>query len=158
MTHLKDVLRIAGSRSFASNMSFRKGFSFVEVLIALLALACFIFPLTKLITSVRRISLGARDSVIANSLLSSCLADFRSVPFDNLGDLASASYTQVLTKYQGDQVVGPFTCKINIEIQPDPDPRVKIITLDAAFSLPGIDDSAPHRSLSLKGFMIEPPS
>ncbi len=138
-------------------MNVRKGFSFVEVLVALLALACFLFPLTKLITNVRRISLGARDSVMANSLLSSCLADFRSVPFDELGDLNSATYTRILDRYRGVQVVGPFICETSIEIQPGSDQRIKVISLDTAFKMPGIDNAAPRRALSLKGFMVAPP-
>lgn len=138
-------------------MTIRKGFSFVEVLVAIIVLACFLLPLTRHITNVRRISLGARDSVMANTLLSSCLADFRSVPFDDLGDLENATFTRILDRYRGVQIVGPFICEINIDVHPGSDRRIKVIALDTTFRMPGIDSSGGQRSLELKGFMIAPP-
>ncbi|HOT28778.1 MAG TPA: prepilin-type N-terminal cleavage/methylation domain-containing protein [Candidatus Ozemobacteraceae bacterium] len=133
----------------------RRGFSFVEVLVAILVLSCFLLPLTRHITHVRRISLGARDSVMANTLLASCLADFRSVPFDDLGNPDSATYTRILDRYRGVQIVGQFICEINITIQPGSDHRIKVISLDSTFRMPGIQ--VAQRALELKGFMVAPP-
>ncbi|MBF0546790.1 MAG: hypothetical protein HQM08_20285 [Candidatus Riflebacteria bacterium] len=128
------------------------GFTIVEALIALAVLCCFLLPIISNLMSLRRISFGARDSVIVNSHIFSALADLQAIPFSDLGDSSSATFTSTLCKYDGSKQIGLLTIETKIKITPGNDSRIKVIEIEVLFGIPGANPAAPKRRMTGKGF------
>lgn len=119
-------------------------------MIALFVLACFFIPLFRHFTSVRMMSLAARDSVMANSLLLTLMGKLQSVRFDALSNehpvaQAIAGRTHVMGRVE-------YTVQVNIDFGKDR--RIKVIDLTAEFRIPGVSKDLGKRSLRMRSFVF----
>jgi len=142
----------------ASGTSPRRAFTLVELVVAMIVLAVLLMPLVKHFVSNRRVSIAARDSVVANAQLLSCLADFQAMRFDEIADSSNATFTKVFQRWDGDRNVGSVTYHMVVNVNAGADPRYRLIDIETQFRMPGAPSTAPKRKMNIKGFAYAPPN
>lgn len=138
----------------------KKGFSMLELVIAMAILGAFLLPFILHFAHVKRTSMAARDTVSANAFLSSCLGEIQALPFADLtiGPRDGVStLSRLLSRYEGVKTMGPVTLDTTIVISRGADPRLRIIDLKTAFRLPGTSAGKTDRQLTMRGFRCERP-
>lgn len=135
-----------------------RGFTLVELVVAMIVLAVLLLPLVRHFVSTRRVSIAARDAVVANSQLLSCLADFQAMRFDEIANASNATFTKVFQRWDGDRMVGSVTYHMAVNVSAGTDPRYRLIDVETQFRMPGAPANAPKRKMSIKGFTYAPPN
>lgn len=135
-----------------------RGFTLVELVVAMIVLAVLLLPLVRHFVSTRRVSIAARDAVVANSQLLSCLADFQAMRFDEIANATNATFTKVFQRWDGDRTVGSVTYHMAVNVSAGADPRYRLIDVETQFRMPGAPANAPKRKMSVKGFAYAPPN
>ncbi len=135
-----------------------RGFTLVELVVAMIVLAVLLLPLVRHFVSTRRVSIAARDAVVANSQLLSCLADFQAMRFDEIANATNATFTKVFQRWDGDRTVGSVTYHMSVNVIAGADPRYRLIDVETQFRMPGAPANAPKRKMSIKGFAYAPPN
>jgi prepilin-type N-terminal cleavage/methylation domain-containing protein len=135
-----------------------RGFTLVELVVAMIILAVLLMPLVKHFVSTRRVSIAARDSVVANAQLLSCMADFQAMRVDEIANVSNATFTKVFQRWDGDRTVGSVTYHMVVNVNAGADPRYRLIEVETQFRMPGAPSSAPKRKMTIKGFTYAPPN
>lgn len=134
------------------------GFTLAELVVAMLVLSVLLLPLVKHFVSSRRVSIAARDAVVANAQLLSCIADFQAMRFDEIANASNATFTKVFQRWDGDRTVGSVTYHMAVNVSAGADSRYRLIDVETQFRMPGAPSTAPKRKMTLKGFTYAPPN
>lgn len=132
----------------------RSGFSMLEIVIGFVVLVIFMLPLVTNITRIKRVSLAARDSVIATSHALSLIGDLRALRYDQL-DSGNASFSALTKRYET-RVSGGVTFRANATIADKEVGRVKELTVELTFAIPGVKEGDASRKLVMKDFVCAP--
>jgi prepilin-type N-terminal cleavage/methylation domain-containing protein len=132
----------------------RRGFSLIEITLALFVVGIFLLPLLQQFTSVKRYSIGARDTVIATTLLQSRLALLQSLEYHDLvSDPPGATFARALQPFPEREKIGNTVYETLIDIATGSDNSMKVIELETSFRMPGSGEG--ERFLTLKGFVFD---
>ena len=135
------------------------GFSLVEVAIALCVIAIFLLPYLNQSISIRRQSIAAHETVVANSLLFACLETVKGLPFEAVpgNDPIPAPFQtlfQEVRKSFSNRQIGSTIYLTEIQATHAKDPDMKIISLETRYMLPGTSRDKMERTLKLTSFIF----
>ncbi len=150
-------MAVPSARAFPDTGNGSRAFTITEIVIAMFVLAVFLLPLIRHFTSVRRVSLAARDAVIVNSFQSSCVDEIRLAGYRSILPPPGATLTRILQKYEGDRIFNRLPIQTKISIRPAAEPRMATIEIESFFKFPGAPDDAPKRRVSLRGYVFDDP-
>ncbi|HNW36347.1 MAG TPA: prepilin-type N-terminal cleavage/methylation domain-containing protein, partial [Candidatus Ozemobacteraceae bacterium] len=148
LTHTRDIL--PGRKRAA-------GFTIVEIVIAMFILAVFLLPLMQHFVRARRVSLAARDAVIANSFQTSCLGELRLVDYNDLLNPTGATCSRVLERYSGDKTVDNLTIQTDVAINEGVEAKMLTIDVKSEFRFPGSPEGHAKRKICMRGYVFPKP-
>jgi prepilin-type N-terminal cleavage/methylation domain-containing protein len=134
-----------------------RGFTMVEIAIAMFVLAVFLLPLMQHFVRTRRVSLAARDAVIVNSYQASCLGELSLLDYDDLASSSGATFTRVIKKYTGEKVVNNLSIQTSINISSSTEARMLTIDVKSRFRFPGSTDQKSMRNVGMRGYVFPKP-
>ncbi len=127
------------------------GFSLVEIMIGLVVLAIFFLPLVRNFTGIKRVSLAARDTVIATSRALSLLGRLKTLPFSRI-DPSDPGFSGILQE-EKTKVTGGSTFTADARVETREGGKVKVLEVVLTFNIPGVQQSDARRTLRIKDFV-----
>ncbi len=134
-----------------------RGFTIVEIVIAMFVLAVFLLPLMQHFISARRVSLAARDTVIVNSFQTACVGELRRIEYNDLASGKGATLSEILKRYSGGKTVGNLDIQTSVEINRCVRARMLTIDVSSEFRFPGTNETQGKRKIGLRGFAFPKP-
>lgn len=134
-----------------------KGFTIVEIVIALFILAVFLIPLMQYFVRTRRVSIAAKDSIIVSSFQTSCMAELRQIEYDDLKLGQGATFSRVIKNYSDEKRFNGLDIKTAINFKGNDKIPMIEIDISSEFRFPGAPKTDPKRKVGMRGFVFPKP-